>query len=70
MEVTIYKTSVEDEIVAQHLVVQLQIIIPDFKINFDLEDCDNILRLCGNRNVSQLVINHMQAKGFECTEIE
>ena len=70
MEVTIFKTNVKDEIVAQNLVVQLQIIIPDFKINFDLEDCDNILRLCGNRNVSQLVINHMQSEGFECKEIE
>ncbi|OMP30503.1 hypothetical protein [Mangrovimonas sp. DI 80] len=69
MDVTIYKTNVNNEHVAQQVITQLQAIIPDFMINFDLEDCDNILRLSGNRMVSDLVIQCLTSNGFECSEI-
>jgi hypothetical protein len=69
MEVTIFKTNVKTEPVANQLILYLQRIIPDFQINFDLEDCDNILRIEGNRDVSVLVIKLLNAKGIYCHPI-
>lgn len=69
MEVTIFETNVETERIADQLIIYLQKIIPDFQINFDLEDCDNILRIEGNRDVSMLVIKRLNAKGIYCKPI-
>lgn len=68
-EVKIFKTNVESEQMASQLITYLQRIIPDFQINFDLEDCDNILRIEGNREVSLLVINLLNTKGIDCKPI-
>ncbi len=45
-------------------------ILPDAKWNFDLEDCDNILRIDSKSNIAELVIECMLDNGFECVELE
>lgn len=43
--VEIFKTNVETQLEAKHVIQQLKIKFPNYKINFDLEDCDKILRV-------------------------
>lgn len=43
--VEVYSTNVENQKQADFLLHQLLKVFPAYKINFDLEDCDNILRV-------------------------
>lgn len=69
MIVKIFKTNVKDKSLADLLIVYLQKIIPDFLINFDLEDNDRILRISGNREVSGLVMKTLLENGIDCQPI-
>lgn len=40
-----FKTNIEKPDAAQFIVEKLQELFPGFRINFDLEDCDCILRI-------------------------
>ena len=46
--VEVYRTNVKNEWQADFLVHRLQEKYPTYKINFDLEDCDNVLRVEGS----------------------
>lgn len=37
--------------------------------NFDLEDCDHILRIESKRAIGHLIINLLHENGFECQEL-
>ncbi|MBK0382993.1 hypothetical protein I5M32_08475 [Pedobacter sp. SD-b] len=43
--VEVFKTNVKDHVQANFLLYQLNKSFPAYEINFDLEDCDNILRI-------------------------
>lgn len=43
---------------------------PDCKINFDLEDCDNILRFEGFGFHNESIIIHLKKLGFECEALQ
>lgn len=43
--IEIFKTNVFDKATARMLVRNLKRVLPQSKINFDLEDCDKILRI-------------------------
>jgi hypothetical protein len=43
--VEVFKTNVTTKNEAKKIISTLQILLPLAKINFDLEDCDNILRI-------------------------
>ena len=43
--VEVFSTNVESYEQAAFLLYQLGLIFPEYEINFDLEDCDNILRV-------------------------
>ncbi len=45
MVVEVFKTNVTDMEVANKIISDLSITLPQSKINFDLTDCDNILRI-------------------------
>ena len=38
--------------------------------NFDLEDCDNILRIVADKLDTTNVINLLTALGFDCKELD
>jgi hypothetical protein len=44
-KVEIFKTNVADESTAEQVINSLLELIPEARINFDLEDCDKILRI-------------------------
>jgi hypothetical protein len=43
--VEVFKTNVNNESSAFEIIKTLKSIFPNYKVNFDLEDCDNILRV-------------------------
>ncbi len=48
----------------------LRSIIPTSFWNYDLEDCDNILRIESNQHIVELVLFHLHSEGFEVEELE
>ncbi|MCR8560895.1 hypothetical protein KXD93_24775 [Mucilaginibacter sp. BJC16-A38] len=64
--VEVFKTNVEDSMQAELLLALLHDHLPFAEINFDLEDCDNVLRVKGDEICPITVIKIMEAKGFEC----
>jgi len=69
MQIMIYvfKTSVDNQSKFESASVLLNQLLPDSVWNFDLEDCDNILRVDSELNVSALLQNNTI---FDCTELE
>lgn len=43
--------------------------LPHTRWNFDLEDCDNILRIDAPTEISEVVIQILHDKGFDCKEL-
>jgi hypothetical protein len=68
--VEVFKTNVEGISQAQKLVALLLQHFPGSKINFDLDDCDNILRVEGRDFVPVKVKQLLEANGFYCWVLE
>mgnify|MGYP003585518849 CR=1 FL=1 len=66
----VYKTSVGTKSAVQQLQPYLNKIVQQLAWNFDLEDCDNILRLEACPNCSAKVVQVLLDQGFECSELE
>jgi hypothetical protein len=64
--VEVFKTNVEETELAAQLVSTLRIRFPFSKINFDLEDCDKILRIEDNDVCAKTIIELMNHSGYEC----
>ncbi|HEY0670130.1 MAG TPA: methyltransferase type 11 [Sphingobacteriaceae bacterium] len=66
MQVEVFRTNVNLSKDASKIVKALNSRYPDSKINFDLDDCDKILRIEADQDsiscVSEIVAEH----GFEC----
>ena len=43
--VIVFKTNVEDQCVAHQIILFLQQIFTQSRVNFDLDDCDRVLRV-------------------------
>lgn len=68
--VEIFKTNVEINTDAKAIVSILQRQFPHHKINFDLEDCDKILRVEGSRLELKNFIDCVNSLGFICVKLE
>lgn len=68
--VEVFKTNVEQADAASELLQRLQLNFPDCRINFDLDDCDRILRLEGNGICTTTVAGVLQHHGFNCSVLE
>lgn len=66
----IFKTSVMTQKAVKKLTEKLNQFIPNSKWNFDLEDCDKILRV-ESREVNAIqIIEFLNKYKFECLELE
>lgn len=65
----VFKTSVQRQEDIQRLKPYLDEIKPWAKWNFDLEDCDNILRVDTPSNDAKGIIYVLQVNGFVCEEL-
>lgn len=65
--IEIFKTNVKTELEALVLTELLQNVFVHAKINFDLEDCDRILRVDGisSQNISEIICN-LKKYGYRC----
>lgn len=68
--VEIFKTNVDDHSQAEKIIALLNQHFPCFSVNFDLHDCDKILRVKGDsipiNEIELLVCN----AGFHCSVLE
>jgi hypothetical protein len=65
--VEIFKTNVDDHSQAQQIITLLSHHFPAFAINFDLHDCDKILRIKGESIPVDEVVNLVSETGFHCS---
>lgn len=68
--IEVFKTNVPDEAQAEAIITELHYHFPGTKINFDLHDCDKILRLEGVNFITEKVITLVEARGFSCNILE
>jgi len=64
--IEVFKTDVSDGRYARIIIEEIQVTFPFYEVNFDLQDCDKILRVknaCGDVN-SGLLINFVNKLGF------
>jgi len=64
--VEVFKTNVQHKELAEQLVSVLQGRIDFCKINFDLEDCDKILRGEGKQICVETIIEILNTHGLQC----
>ena len=65
----IFKTSVKTKKLVQQLKPFLDNSLQQSKWNFDLEDCDKILRIESPTEISEAVNKLLNGKGFDCEEL-
>lgn len=63
--VEVFKTSVTKPMQAEVILATLINSFPNIKPNFDLDDCDRVLRVEGEF-VSTEIISFLKAKGYSC----
>ncbi|GAB2570755.1 hypothetical protein [Spirosoma areae] len=64
--VEVFKTNVLCREQASTILLILAEQFPRFKLNFDLEDCDKILRVEGRDILSHQIILLVNATGYHC----
>ena len=69
MQIMIYvfKTSVDSKTKFESASVLLDQLLPQSQWNFDLEDCDNILRIDSEEEINEIVLKNQV---FDCIELE
>ena len=68
--IEVFKTNVEEACRAQDLVGALLEHFPGAKINFDLDDCDKILRVEGENFLAEKIVSLVKQNGFMCNILE
>lgn len=68
--VEVYKTDVTTMETAGTIIHRLLAVFPLHKINFDLHDCDNILRVEGESICNDTIIAIVNAQGYRCAVLE
>jgi hypothetical protein len=68
--VEVFRTNVHQHHQALMLVALLTEQFPLWRINFDLHDCDKILRIEGEDIVPHSIVRIIAAKGYQCGILE
>ena len=66
----VFKISVKTKMQAKKLKPHIDKILRKAKWNFDLNDCDKVLRVDSEENVILPIINVLKNHNFECEELE
>lgn len=64
--IEVFKTNVQEESQCKIIIAILLEHFPNSKINFDLEDCDKILRIHGNSISNKKIIDLLESHGYLC----
>ena len=68
--VEVFKTNVQKKTQSKMLLCILSEAFPSFKINFDLSDCDKVLRVEGDNIESLSIIMLVKENGFKCEVLD
>jgi hypothetical protein len=66
MIVEVFKTNVDEVELSELLIQQLEDHFPDSLINFDMEDCDKILRVEASMVAPEKIIQILNSNGYSC----
>lgn len=55
---------------AQDIIKELSALLPGYRINFDLEDRDRILRIEGDEICPIAIIQQLRSHGFACSILD
>jgi tRNA G26 N,N-dimethylase Trm1 len=64
--IEVFKTNVQEASQSEMMVGRLLEHFPDSVINFDLEDCDKILRIHASEILNHKIIEVLNSHGFYC----
>jgi hypothetical protein len=64
--IEVFKTNVQTQERAQIVLSMLAGTFPSFKINFDLDDTDKILKVQGENIRAELITGLLKEKGYQC----
>jgi len=68
--VEVFKTNVQKKTQSKMLLYILSEAFPSFKINFDLSDCDKVLRVEGDTMEAFRIIMLVKEYGFNCEVLD
>jgi hypothetical protein len=68
--IEVFKTSVREQEQAEMILSTLVNSFPSIKINFDLQDCDHVLRVEGREFSVIEIVNLLQANGHHCEPLD
>jgi hypothetical protein len=64
------KTSVKTKMQAKKLKLHIDSTLPNAKWNFDLKDCDKILRIDSEENIVLKITDFLNLNNYSCEELE
>jgi hypothetical protein len=68
--VEVFKTNVQRKAQSKTLLCVLSAAFPSFKINFDLSDCDRVLRVEGDNIEASGIMLLLKGSGFKCEPLD
>jgi hypothetical protein len=68
--VEVFKTNVQKKAQSKMLLSILSEAFPSFKINFDLSDCDKVLRVEGDNMETLPIVILIEEFGFTCEVLD
>ena len=68
--IEVFKTNVVKQSQAKTVLKILQENFNDFKVNFDLADCDKVLRVQGTSISPEEIIKLVKAYGYQCEVLD
>jgi len=68
--IEVFKTNVENASDASSIVQVLLQHFPGSRVNFDLQDCDRILRVEGKDFCVETILTFMKENGFHCSILD
>jgi hypothetical protein len=66
MIVEVFKTNVNEVEPSEMLIRQLLDHFPESRVNFDLDDCDKILRIEAKVILPEKIVEVLNANGYSC----
>lgn len=64
--IEVFKTDVQQPGTANLLTAKLLLLFPGSRVNFDLEDCDRVLRLEGENICREKTARLLKDSGYHC----
>lgn len=67
--IEVFKTDVQQPGTANLLIAKLILLFPGSRVNFDLEDCDRVLRVEGENICREKIAGLLKSSGYFCQQL-